>query len=104
MRHRAALLLLGVGLLCVFLGMAANIAVAQEETATPAPEVTETPESQTPEEEPASDAYCLLCHTKPDQVWHLPGGETLSVTIDPEVLAQSVHGESSPEGALACAD
>ncbi|MCL4251836.1 MAG: cytochrome C [Anaerolineae bacterium] len=99
MRHRAALLLLGIGLLSIFFGFAAGIATAQDETPTPTPEVT-----QTPEEEPASDAYCLLCHTKPDQVWHLPGGETLSVTIDPQVLAGSVHGESSPEGALACAD
>jgi len=95
--------LLLVGILMIVLGMMFGVAAAQEATqsaeATPeaTPEVAATPD-------PASDAYCLLCHTKPDQVWNLPSGETLSVTIDPAILANSVHGASSPEGALACSD
>lgn len=79
-----------LGVAFVLMGLFAGIATAQDEA------------EETPM--PASDAYCLLCHTKPDQVWQLPSGETLSVTIDPAVLARSVHGETSPEGALACAD
>ncbi len=57
-----------------------------------------------PDEEPAgpSDNYCLLCHTRPDQVWVLPDGAELSLTIDPDVLKASVHGENNPEGQLTC--
>lgn len=62
------------------------------------------PESTEEAPPEASNAYCLLCHSKPDQVWHLPDGETLSVTIDPAVLAGSVHGETGDHAALACAD
>ncbi|MBK9124054.1 MAG: cytochrome c3 family protein [Chloroflexi bacterium] len=59
----------------------------------------------TPEGPPQpSNAYCLLCHSAPDQTWSLPSGETLSLTIDPAVLAGSVHGDRSEGGALACAD
>jgi predicted CXXCH cytochrome family protein len=111
-----------VGIIFIVMGVMVALASAQEPTdgeATPestaaaestaAPELTSTPDAEaTPElistPEPASDAYCLLCHTQPDLVWELPSGEALSVTIDPSVLANSVHGESSAEGALACAD
>lgn len=51
-----------------------------------------------------SDAYCLLCHSKPDQVWTLRSGEQLSITVDPATLAGSVHGNSLEGGALGCAD
>lgn len=87
--------LLIAGTILTLMGALVSFAAAQD--AQP-----ETTEPAAPVQ--ASDAYCLLCHTKPDQVWTLPSGETLSVTIDPTVLAQSVHGESAPEGALACAD
>ncbi|MFN8373687.1 MAG: cytochrome c3 family protein [Anaerolineae bacterium] len=91
-KAKVGLLLLGV--ILISLGLWVGVATAQDQgEATPAP---------TPE--PASDAYCLLCHTQPDQVWQLPSGETLSVTIDPSILTHSVHGESNPDGALACAD
>ncbi|MBK8030880.1 MAG: cytochrome c3 family protein [Chloroflexi bacterium] len=113
------LLILGFWLIAGGLGLlrfGAQIAVAQEAT----PEVTEVPvlieataeaateisaeaTAEAPVDE-ASDAYCLLCHSKPDQVWTLPSGETLSVTIDPAVLHASVHGASSAEGALGCND
>ncbi len=51
-----------------------------------------------------SDAYCLLCHSQPDQVWTLPSGEMLAITVDPQVLHDSVHGVSNEQGALHCAD
>lgn len=51
-----------------------------------------------------SNAYCLLCHSQPGQVWTLPSGETVSLTIDPSILAKSAHGDSSSKGPLACAD
>lgn len=53
--------------------------------------------------QPPSDAYCLLCHSQPDQTWTLPSGETLSLTIDPSILAGSVHGEGL-ETPVHCAD
>jgi predicted CXXCH cytochrome family protein len=59
---------------------------------------------QQEETDQPSNAYCLLCHSQPDRTWQLPSGETLSLTIDGQILAGSVHGENNPEGALACAD
>ncbi|MBL8165609.1 MAG: cytochrome c3 family protein [Anaerolineae bacterium] len=99
MMTRIRVSLLIVGSLLIMLGAMVGLATAQEPAS--APEATPSPEATA---EPASDAYCLLCHTKPDQVWHLPSGENLSVTIDPTVLANSVHGTASSEGPLACAD
>lgn len=62
-------------------------------------------EAQVDEEttKPSND-YCLLCHSRPGRVWELPSGEALSLTIDEQVLAESVHGESNPQGPLVCAD
>ena len=54
--------------------------------------------------ETLSDAYCLLCHAQPGRTWELPGGEILSLTVDPTLLQGSVHGENNPEGALQCVD
>lgn len=110
MMDKTKMSLLVIGTVCILLGAMFSgmfdTASAQEQsgetpTATTEPEAVATAE---PTPEPASDGYCLLCHAKPDQVWELPSGETLSVTIDPTVLGHSVHGESNPEGALACAD
>jgi predicted CXXCH cytochrome family protein len=39
-----------------------------------------------------SNAECLACHTNPDQILTLPSGETLSITVSPEMYANSVHG------------
>jgi predicted CXXCH cytochrome family protein len=60
-------------------------------------------ETDTDAEQP-SDDYCLLCHSNPDRAWELPSGEVLSLHVDGEVLANSVHGTDNPDGALACAD
>ncbi len=54
--------------------------------------------------EQPSNQYCLLCHSQPDLTWTLPSGETLSLTVDPDVLAHSVHGTDNAQGALQCAD
>ncbi|MBI5666868.1 MAG: cytochrome c3 family protein [Chloroflexi bacterium] len=78
-----------IACLLLLFGLAAPVLAVQEEGDEPPP---------------ASNAYCLLCHSRPDQVWHLPSGETLPLTVDPAVLAQSVHGDANPDGALACAD
>ena len=51
-----------------------------------------------------SNDYCLLCHSKPDRIWNLPSGEQLSLEVDPQILAESVHGDANPDGPLACAD
>ncbi len=110
MKDNTRVSLLAIGIVCILLGVLVGSAGAQGEgTETPLPpaEATEAvTASAAPETtpEPASDAYCMLCHAEPGLVWELPGGETLSVTIDPSLLAHSVHGDTAPEGALACAD
>lgn len=101
----AAVAFLVIGILFLMSGMAALAAdsgVDVYQAATPTPAAEEPPpdvESLQP-----SNAYCLLCHSQPDRTWTLASGETLSLTVDPTVLAQSVHGDSNPEGPLACAD
>ncbi len=41
----------------------------------------------------ASNEYCLSCHSQPGLTKTLPSGETLSLTIDPNLFDASVHGE-----------
>jgi predicted CXXCH cytochrome family protein len=96
------LALLVIGIVMILTGVMMVFA-AQETTPIPEPERTPTTEV-TSEEEAPSNAYCLLCHSQPDRRWTLPSGEVLSLTIDPSILAQSVHGETNPEGPLDCAD
>ena len=43
---------------------------------------------------------CPDCHTKPDKKKDLESGETLYLTIDPEIFSASAHGEAE----LACED
>jgi nitrate/TMAO reductase-like tetraheme cytochrome c subunit len=61
-------------------------------------------DDEPPAPEQPSNAYCLLCHSQPDFNWELPSGENLSLTVDPDILAGSVHGTDNPRGQLACAD
>ncbi len=85
--------------------------------ATTATEVTTSPETTPQAAVPAqtvsnsstdqtkpSNEYCLLCHSQPGRTWTLPSGETLSLTVDAHMLADSVHGTKSSKGALDCAD
>lgn len=39
----------------------------------------------------STEEYCLSCHGDPDLSMTLPSGETLSLHISPETLAESVH-------------
>jgi predicted CXXCH cytochrome family protein len=43
---------------------------------------------------PAEQEDCLGCHTDPDQTFDLAGGEKLSLYVDQEAFARSVHGET----------
>lgn len=96
------LALLVIGMLMIVTGV--MMVLAAQET-TPIPEAAGTPTTDTSgEQEQPSSAYCLLCHSQPDRSWTLPSGEVLPLTIDPSILAQSVHGETNPQGPLACAD
>ncbi|MBZ0291347.1 MAG: cytochrome c3 family protein [Anaerolineae bacterium] len=59
------------------------------------------------QDEPPSndDSFCVVCHTSTTQeTYTLEDGTSVSVAVDLEVLAASVHGTSNPDGALACAD
>jgi predicted CXXCH cytochrome family protein len=98
--HVLALLVLGI--LMIVTGV--MMVFAQETTPAVEPESTPPVETSGEDADQPSNAYCLLCHSQPDRTWTLPSGEVLSLTIDPAILAQSVHGESNPEGPLACAD
>lgn len=114
-RRTAIRLLLIAGIFLMMAGMTL-LALAQE-TEEPTPEVTPAAESTVqpdtaaePGTVPAaegdepSNAYCLLCHAQPGRTWTLPSGETLSLTVEAHVLADSVHGTGNPEGALDCTD
>lgn len=105
------------GVILVISGMA-MIALAQDtEQATPetTAESAESPPTSSQEDvqaaqgqpdEPAqpTNAYCMLCHAQSGRTWTLPSGETLPLTIDAQILANSVHGTENPEGPLACVD
>jgi predicted CXXCH cytochrome family protein len=54
------------------------------------------------ESEAPSSGYCLLCHSQADRTLELPSGESLSLTIDRDALANSVHGDSNPSGYFEC--
>jgi len=43
---------------------------------------------------PAEQEDCLGCHTDPAQTFDLPSGEKLSLFVDQEAFAKSVHGEA----------
>lgn len=50
------------------------------------------------------NSFCVLCHSRPDQIVDLPDGGEFDLTVTSETLASSVHGTSNPEGALGCVD
>lgn len=52
-----------------------------------------------------NDSFCTVCHTEnSSQVHTFADGATVAVNIDSRVIANSVHGDSNPEGALGCVD
>ncbi len=85
---------------------AAAVAVQQTpEVGAPAtPEASSTEQVASNDNGKPSNAYCLLCHSQPGLTWTLPSGETLSLTVDPKVLDDSVHGTANSHGELQCAD
>jgi predicted CXXCH cytochrome family protein len=52
----------------------------------------------------ADSDYCLACHTLPDFFLTFPNGDQLGLTIDPQALHDSVHGQSNSWQPLACTD
>lgn len=64
-------------------------------------------EGETIPEVPAGtvkDSYCLICHAQPGQTVTLAEGSTLDISVDPQVVADSVHGAQNESGALGCTD
>jgi len=55
---------------------------------------------------PSGDnSYCLVCHTDNTQdVFFLGDGTPRSINVNHNILANSVHGEDNPQGALGCID
>lgn len=110
-------LMLIAGLFLVMSGMAIIVLAQDIEQATPEVTVEATnpstltvqenspADSEQPSEPPQpTNAYCMLCHTQSARTWILPSNETLSLTIDTQILANSVHGSQNPDGPLACVD
>jgi predicted CXXCH cytochrome family protein len=50
------------------------------------------------------DSYCLVCHGQPGQSYTLADGSSVDLSVDPTVIAQSVHGDQNESGALGCVD
>jgi predicted CXXCH cytochrome family protein len=50
------------------------------------------------------NAYCLSCHSQPDQTMTFANGEVVSITIDEAALHDSVHGASNEWDELQCTD
>ena len=84
--------------LTVSLLLAASILLAVAASTAASPPIVRGVGAQ-PAAGPDSQA-CLGCHSAPGQTVTLPSGEPLSISVDSQVLEQSVHGE---EG-LACLD
>lgn len=50
------------------------------------------------------DSYCLVCHAQPDQSYTLADGSVFEIAVNPETIANSVHGTQNEAGALGCID
>lgn len=50
------------------------------------------------------NGYCAVCHSQPWRSVTLPYGTVLNLYVTPDMIASSVHGTSSPAGALGCLD
>lgn len=72
----------------VFLLLLLNSAYAQEAT----------PTGPVPPAVKVDNATCLNCHQQTGLMMTLPSGEVVSVTVDNEVLAHSMHAEESCQG------
>jgi hypothetical protein len=87
------LAVLALALLAAALWTAAGATPAQAAAGLANPETAEllkiagaVPLAQKPDND-----LCMACHGRPDQVQTFPNGDTISISVDPEVYAQSKH-------------
>ncbi|MBZ0309142.1 MAG: cytochrome c3 family protein, partial [Anaerolineae bacterium] len=102
MRRRIIYFCLGAGLTLILLGLRPLVS-AQEATEEP----TATSEESVVAEDieiSGDNQYCLLCHGQEGRTLTLLNGSTIDLHVNPQALADSVHGMSNPEGALGCVD
>jgi len=83
------LLILALGIVGSLLGLAVVVwpAMSARTTAAPSPQ-TETEDGED----------CLECHSNPALLINLPSGEELSLYVDPQAYAASVHGQHGTGG------
>lgn len=91
MMNKKALFACMLGFVMVIFAIFTQIAVSSD--------VPVTTTNKLQEDDSPSNEYCLLCHSQSDRVWELPSGQTLSLTVNPDALDNSVHA-----GQLVCAD
>lgn len=96
-------LMIGLGLALIVLALSIKPSIPAAKAIETLPPLRPSPQQDGEQDKP-TNSYCLLCHAEEGQVWELPSGETLPLTIDPTILAASVHGTNNPEGPVACAD
>ncbi|MBL8160426.1 MAG: cytochrome c3 family protein [Anaerolineae bacterium] len=105
-RRRLIIFCAGLGVTLLMAGLLPFIALAQEATpeATPLPPGFYDIESISAIEPTGNNSYCAVCHSQPLQVVTLTDGYILNLYVSPEIIANSVHGSSSEQGALGCVD
>jgi hypothetical protein len=114
-KRHLILFCVGIGITLIAAGLVpfiftARVSFAQpeatEETspaATPeiAPETTRTSSAVQPT---GDNSYCAVCHDQPWRAVTLADGFVLNLYAPVDVIANSVHGDSNPAGALGCID
>lgn len=107
------LTLITAGLFPLFAGLPA--ASAQEATPEITPEASlavtlealaEATRQPAAEDAPTTgdNSYCTVCHNQPWRAVTLQDGYILNLYVDPQTVANSVHGHSNPQGTLGCVD
>lgn len=110
MMRKLLIFCLGTGITLLLAGLMPFIVNAQdEEEPTPVPIVEEVEETETPVEEvvqevSGNNGFCVVCHNQPWQAVTLRDGTILNLYVNPDMLLNSVHGRTNPEGPLGCVD
>lgn len=60
--------------------------------------------SGTAKQPTGNNAYCAVCHSQEGRTVELADGLILNLHVTPDMIANSVHGTSNPEGVLGCVD
>ena len=81
--------LLPVSILLAVCALVALVIATQTATAGPA----NLPEEGPQQQEGVDNETCLACHAQPDQLFTMPSGELLYITVDRTEYNQSIHGE-----------